>query len=145
MAVAPDVITSFACSRFSPSRSLATNGMFTDPVTGTIFSGGDWDVAWVALNVNAPDQLVPFLSGTKAPDGTNFAGIENADYQAGLAEAAKTQGVEGCDAWLAAESTLLEDADVVPFANNIVRTFGAGAEFATPGNLVPTSIRMMKK
>ena len=114
-------------------------------LTGTIFSGGDWDVAWVALNVNAPDQLVPFLSGTKAPDGTNFAGIENADYQAGLAEAAKTQGVEGCDAWLAAESTLLEDADVVPFANNIVRTFGAGAEFATPGNLVPTSIRMMKK
>jgi peptide/nickel transport system substrate-binding protein len=114
-------------------------------LTGTIFSGGDWDISWVSLNVNAPDQLIPFLSGPAAPDGTNFAAIDNADYQSAIAEAAKTQGVEGCDKWLEAESLLFASADVVPFANNLVRTFGSGAEFATPGNLAPTSIRMMAK
>lgn len=114
-------------------------------LTGTIFGGGDWDISWVPLNVNAPDQLVPFLSGPAAPDGTNFAGIDNADYQSAIAEAAKTDGVEGCDAWLEAESMSIAAADVVPFANNIVRTYGSGAEFETPGNLVPTSIRMMAK
>jgi peptide/nickel transport system substrate-binding protein len=30
----------------------------------------------------------------------------------------------------------------VPFAATSVRTFGKGAQFATPGQLVPTSIRM---
>ena len=48
---------------------------------GAIFGTGDWDVAWVPLNVNSPDQLVPFLSGPACADGgTNFSGIDNADY-----------------------------------------------------------------
>ncbi|WP_134740043.1 ABC transporter substrate-binding protein [Nocardioides sp. 503] len=114
-------------------------------LTGTIFGAGDWDVVWVSLNVNAPDQLVPFLSGPAAPDGTNFASIDNPDYTAGIEAASKTAGVEGCDAWLDAESKLIANADIVPFANNTVRTYGAKAEFETPGNLVPTSIRMMAK
>ncbi|WP_137295599.1 ABC transporter substrate-binding protein [Nocardioides dongxiaopingii] len=114
-------------------------------LTDTIFSGGDWDVAWVALNVNAPDQLVPFLSGAAAPDGTNFAGIDNAGYEAAVQEASAVQGTEGCATWLEAESQLIANADIVPFANNVVRTYGNGAEFETPGNLVPTSIRMTAK
>ena len=52
-------------------------------------------------------------------------------------------GTEGCDTWLEAESALFAAADVVPFANNVVKTFGNGAEFETPGQLVPTSIRML--
>ena len=44
-----------------------------------------------------------------------------------------------------AESKLIAAADIVPFANNAVTTFGAKAEFETPGNLVPTSIRMTAK
>lgn len=114
-------------------------------LTGTIFGGGDWDVTWVSLNVNAPDQLVPFLSGPAAPNGTNFGAIDNADYSAAVEEASGVLGVEGCDKWLEAESLLIENADIVPFANTIVTTFGSGAEFETPGNLVPTSIRMMAK
>ena len=48
---------------------------------GAIFGTGDWDIAWVPLNVNSPDQLVPFLSGPGLADGgTNFSGIDNADY-----------------------------------------------------------------
>jgi peptide/nickel transport system substrate-binding protein len=52
-------------------------------------------------------------------------------------------GVESCDTWLEAESALVAAADIVPFANNVVKTFGNGAEFETPGQLVPTSIRMV--
>ncbi len=114
-------------------------------LTGTIFGGGDWDISWVSLNVNAPDQLVPFLSGPGAPDGTNFAGIQNAEYEAAIKDAMAVPGVEGCDKWLEAESLLIADADIVPFANSSVTTFGSGAEFETPGNLMPTSIRMMAK
>ena len=111
-------------------------------LTGTIFSAGDWDVAWVSLNVNSPDQLVPFLSGPAAPDGTNFSAIDDSDYEAAVEEAMAMPGTEGCDAWLEAEAGLIEDAHIVPFANSMVRTYGAGARFETPGQLVPTSIRM---
>ncbi|WP_193608744.1 ABC transporter substrate-binding protein [Nocardioides lijunqiniae] len=114
-------------------------------LTGTIFGAGDWDISWVSLNVNAPDQLVPFMSGPAAPDGTNFAAIANDEYDAAVKDVMSTPGVEGCDAWLEAESKLIAAADIVPFANNSVTTFGNGAEFQTPGNLVPTSIRMMAK
>jgi peptide/nickel transport system substrate-binding protein len=112
-------------------------------LVGTLFGAGDWDVAWVSLNVSSPDQLVPFLSGPAAPDGQNFAAIANEEYDAAIAEAAALPGIEGCEAWLAAESHLIASADVVPFANAVVKTFGSGAEFETPGQLVPTSIRMI--
>jgi peptide/nickel transport system substrate-binding protein len=109
----------------------------------TIFSGGDWDYAWVPVNVSSPDQMVPFLSGPASPDGNNFASIDNADYNAGVAEAMTMLGAEGCDTWLEAESALIRDADVIPFANQPASFFGSGAEFAVVDGLVPTSIRML--
>jgi len=112
-------------------------------LTGTIFGAGDWDVSWVSLNVSSPDQLVPFLSGPAAPDGTNFAAISDPTYDAAVKEAMATNGTDGCEAWLAAESGLIANADIVPFANSIVQTFGKGAQFETPGQLVPLSIRML--
>lgn len=109
-----------------------------------IFGTGDWDIAWVPLNVNAPDQLVPFLSGPGMADGgTNFSGIDNPAYDAGVKEASAMNGAEGCPTWLDAEAELFKAADIVPFANNVVQTFGNGAEFQTPGQLIPTSIRMV--
>jgi peptide/nickel transport system substrate-binding protein len=114
-------------------------------LTGTIFGAGDWDVAWVPLNVSTPDQLVPFFSGPAAPRGNNFASISNPAYDAAVKSAMATQGVAGCRAWLAAESGLIANADIVPFANNVVHTFGKAARFQTPGQLVPTSIRMLAR
>ncbi|GAA4737742.1 ABC transporter substrate-binding protein [Modestobacter marinus] len=109
----------------------------------TVFGSGNWDVTWLALNVSSPDQLVPFMSGPTAPEGNNFAAIDNADYAAGVAEAMTMTGTEGCDTWLAAESALVRDADVVPFANQSVSTFGSGARFESGAvAVVPTSIRM---
>ena len=43
-------------------------------------------------------------------------------------------GTDGCDTWLDAESALFAAADIVPFANNVVKTFGNGAEFEYPGH-----------
>ncbi len=112
----------------------------------TLFGTGDWDVAWVALNVSSPDQLVPFLSGPGLADGgANFAAVANADYDAGVQAAAAMVGAEGCPTWLEAESALVAGADVVPFANTVVQTFGNGAEFVISGSLMPTSIRMISK
>ena len=114
-------------------------------LTSTIFSAGDWDVTWVSLNVNSPDQLVPFLSGPAAPKGNNFAAISDPDYDKAMTSAMAIQGTAGCRAWLAAESGLIAKADIVPFAAKVVRTFGKAAEFQTPGQFVPTSIRMLAK
>jgi peptide/nickel transport system substrate-binding protein len=114
-------------------------------IQAAIFGSGNWDIAWVPLNVNSPDQLVPFLSGPGLPAGTNFSGIDNPAYTADVQKASGMQGSSGCSTWLSAESHLFSKADLVPFANNVVSTFGNGAEFETPGQLVPTSIRMVAK
>jgi peptide/nickel transport system substrate-binding protein len=124
--------------------AVTAKGVDETALQGAIFGTGDWDIAWVPLNVNSPDQLVPFLSGPGLADGgTNFSGIDNSDYTKGVAAASAMDGTEGCDTWLQAESALVAAADIVPFANNVVKTFGNGAEFETPGQLVPTSIRML--
>lgn len=109
----------------------------------TVFSTGDWDITWESLNVSSPDQLVPFMSGTVPPNGTDFAHINNADYNAGIAKASAISGTDGCADWLKAESSLVSDADVIPFANQLVKMFGKGARFEFIGDLIPTSIRML--
>ncbi|RKT76731.1 peptide/nickel transport system substrate-binding protein [Terracoccus luteus] len=110
----------------------------------TMFSSGDWDVAWLPLNVSSPDQLVPFLSGPAAPNGNNFAHIDNPAYTEAVTAAAKLPGKEGCATWLKAETVLVTDADVVPFANQPAKTFGQKAQFTSGSSAVaPTSIRML--
>jgi len=109
----------------------------------TLFGGGDWDVSLTPVNVSSPDQIVPFISGPAVPDGNNFASIDNADYTAGVAEAATTDGAEGCDQWMDAEKALYRDFDVVPFANSKSSIYGSGATFDIVGFVRPTSIRML--
>ena len=108
-----------------------------------LFGSGDWDIAWEPINIGSPDQLVPFLSGPGIADGgTNFSGIENADYTASVETAMAKTGVEGCDDWAAAEAALFQAADIVPFANNVTQTFHKGADLVVTDVIVPTSIRM---
>lgn len=126
--------------------TVTAKGVDETALQGAIFGTGDWDIAWVPLNVNSPDQLVPFLSGPGMADGgTNFSGIDNQDYTDGVTAASAMNGTEGCDTWLDAESALVSAADIVPFANNEVQTFGSGAEFEYPGQFAPTTIRMLAK
>lgn len=111
-------------------------------INTTLFSSGNWDVVWEGLNTNSPDQIVPFMSGAVPPNGTNFAHVNNAAYNALAAKAATVNGSKGCPTWLQAESKLVSDADVIPFANQVTTTFGNHAQFVISGELVPTSIRM---
>jgi peptide/nickel transport system substrate-binding protein len=112
-------------------------------VSEALFGTGDWDIAWEPVNVNTPDQLVPFLSGTAAPKGTNFAAIKNADYLSLATKAMGTNGVDGCKDWFAAEQALYKAADLVPFANNVLLTFVKGAKLDVVGHINPTSVRML--
>ena len=110
--------------------------------TNTLFATGDWDIAWIPVNVNSPDQLVPFLSGPAPAQGDNFAHINNSAYTAAITAAARTQGSAGCPQWLAAESHVVSAADAIPFANQVAKMFAKGAKFDVVGELQPTSIRM---
>jgi peptide/nickel transport system substrate-binding protein len=125
---------------------VTAKGVDETALQGAIFGTGDWDIAWVPLNVNSPDQLVPFLSGPGLADGgTNFSGIDNKEYADGVAQANTMNGTDGCDTWLDAESRLVAAADIIPFANNAVKTYGNGAEFEYPGTFAPTTVRMVAK
>lgn len=121
---------------------VAMTGQDSTAQLNTLFTTGNWDIAWLTLNVSTPDQLVPFLSGPSPQN--NFSHIKNADYEAKIAEAAKLPGKDGCETWLAAETNLVKAADVFPFANLPVRTFGKNAQFASGSQaVVPTTIRML--
>jgi peptide/nickel transport system substrate-binding protein len=123
---------------------VTAKGVDETALQGAVFGTGDWDIAWIPLNVNSPDQLVPFLSGPGLADqGTNFSGIDNKDYTDGVAAASAMNGTDGCQTWLDAESGLVAAADIVPFATNAVKTYGNGAQFDYPGTFMPTSIRML--
>jgi len=123
---------------------VTAKGQGGTAIQQTIFGSTDWDIAWLTLNVSSPDQLVPFFSGPNALDGgTNFSAIKNDAYDAGVAAAGQESGSAGCAAWLKAESELMSAADVVPFASSVAKTYGKKAEFATPGQIIPTSIRML--
>lgn len=107
------------------------------------FSTGAWDIAWLTLSVNSPDQAIGFVSGAVPPDGSNFSAIENDEYTAAVAEASMLDGSEGCDVWQEAETALFEASDIVPFANATVFMFGNGAEFEWYGVIEPTSMRLL--
>ncbi|SFC97927.1 peptide/nickel transport system substrate-binding protein [Nocardioides terrae] len=123
---------------------VQAKGANTTNLQPILFGSGDWDIAWEPINVSSPDQIVPFYSGPTVKDGgTNFAGIQNADYEASVKTAMGKAGTDGCDDWATAEKALFKAADVVPFANNVTPTFHKGADLEISGWIVPTSIKML--
>jgi peptide/nickel transport system substrate-binding protein len=113
----------------------------TDQMEEILFGTGAWDVAWEPVNFSSPDQLVALVSGPGvAEGGMNFSGIQNSGYEEKTAAAAAEVGSAGCGLWLDAESDLVKAADVVPFANSVIKLFGAGATFERGSVIFPTSI-----
>ena len=49
-----------------------------------------WDVFLAALNLDVPSLAVPFVSGPQPPDGVNFSAVANPEYDALVAEAARS-------------------------------------------------------
>jgi len=125
--------------------TVNASGQPTDQLAGIMFGGGDWDLVWEPLNVSTPDQLVGYLSGpTLADGGTNFASIDNADYTAATTEAMGMVGTDGCSTWFEAETALVQNVDVLAFANSVLYTYAKNAEFSGATSPDPTSIRLTK-
>jgi peptide/nickel transport system substrate-binding protein len=105
---------------------------------------GSWDAAFLPLGVSLPSELVSFFSGPSAPDGVNFASINNSAYTAAVGEASAMAGTSGCPKWNAAEEALVSNLDIVPFAFSSIAVFGKGATFElTTGSVDPASVRML--
>ncbi|MCW2765564.1 MAG: extracellular solute-binding protein family 5 [Nocardioides sp.] len=116
-----------------------------DSEAGAVIIGGQgsWDATILPLGVTLPSQLVPYLTGPTPPNGTNFAGIDNADYAAHVATASTMAGAAGCDKWAEAEKALFEHVDVVLFVDSVQPFFGTGTSFElSQGNVQPASVRM---
>jgi peptide/nickel transport system substrate-binding protein len=113
--------------------------------TAALFQTGDWDITWSSPKAPNPLVLAPFFSGpSPAKGGNNLASISNAEYDAQVKTALTKVGNDSCPAWKAAETALLRDADIVPFANITTLTFHKDAELKRVGVLtVPTSVRML--
>ncbi|GAB3892130.1 ABC transporter substrate-binding protein [Kibdelosporangium lantanae] len=122
----------------------AKGGAETELSQVVLAGQGSWDVALVPLNTTLPTELVPFLSGPTAPDGTNFANVQNPAYTAAVRAAMATTGTAGCGKWAEAEQAIAETVDVLPFANSNRPYYGRSATFdLSQGSLVPSSIRML--
>ncbi|TDD90386.1 ABC transporter substrate-binding protein [Actinomadura rubrisoli] len=124
---------------------LEMKGVLDSEVDRTLFSAGDWEVVWLPVTVSLPIELMPFLSRTTAPEGTNFSGIKNAEYVKLAERATATLGKPGCELWKQAEAALFKNVDLLPIVN---RSALIGLRKATlqvvGGSIVPTSIRMLK-
>ncbi|MEV6647370.1 ABC transporter substrate-binding protein [Amycolatopsis sp. NPDC051371] len=111
-----------------------------------LFATGEWEVSLGPVGFSLPSQLVPFVSGPAAPDGTNFAHISNPGYGQAARQAASKAGDTSCADWNAAETALVKRVDAVPYFDSVVPTYASGAKFEiSQGNVEPSSIRMFAK
>lgn len=118
----------------------------TDQVVSGLLGGTtDYDAVLEPINLSAPAQLVPLLSGPVPPKGANVAGIKNADYNSLTAKAATQAGTAGCTDWNAAEAALYKDAAIAPLATIPDVWWGTGAHFTVDnqGVIIPTSVRLL--
>jgi peptide/nickel transport system substrate-binding protein len=103
-----------------------------------------WNAVILPLSADSPGQLVPFLSGTTPPKGTNFAYLNNAAYTADVTKASAIAGTAGCPDWNAAETALFKNVDLVPFVNSPVAVYAKNASFQFSKDAIsPSSIRML--
>lgn len=132
-----------AWSRLGVQISL--RGITDSEADAMIFGGqAAWGAGFIPVGIDEPSELVPFVSGPTPPNGTNFAHISNAAYTADVTKAASMADTAGCRYWNAAETALLKDVNVVPFADSAPTTFASGTTFQlSRGFVVPSSVRML--
>lgn len=115
----------------------------TTPATKvSTLMAGQWDVAWAPLSLSTPDQMLPFYSGTKPPEGLNFGSVQNPEYERLTALAMAKSDTAGCAEWTAAEEELMKRIDVITFMDSNVPYFTRGYAFEVDGGgFLPTSLR----
>ncbi|MFE5332728.1 ABC transporter substrate-binding protein [Embleya sp. NPDC056575] len=116
----------------------------TAGTTGEVLASGQWDISWTPITLTQHDQLVPFFSGPKGPDGLNFGAVDNPEYQRLVGLAMSKPDIAGCDEWTAAEAELVKRVDVMTFADMQTPYFSTrGTTFAIDGGGIdPMSLRL---
>jgi peptide/nickel transport system substrate-binding protein len=112
--------------------------------TGVLGATLAWDALLFDLGFATPAQMGSFVSGTPAPKGQNFSGIDNETYNSLTAKAATQPGTSGCADWNAAEAALFSNADVAPTGQAPFQYFAKNATFDVSGfnQILPTSIQL---
>lgn len=105
--------------------------------------------ATLGLNLQAgtPAIFPQYLSGPAAPGSTNFASIDNADYDSAVEAASTLSGDAGCAKWAEAEKALMTEADLIPVSVTSYKMYFSGATALYPpvgGGLLPSAIRVLK-
>ncbi|KAA2261443.1 ABC transporter substrate-binding protein [Solihabitans fulvus] len=122
---------------------VTLKGVDSPGLSQVLFGTGEWEVSMAPLGLVLPSQAVPFFSGAQPPNGTNFAHIENAEYDGKVRQAAMMAGDASCPTWLAAEAALVKRVDTVSYVDSVVPYFGSGTKFeVNAGSVDPSSIRM---
>lgn len=104
---------------------------------------GDWDAAWAVTYPQVPTQLVPLVSGAEPPNGTNRAGLRNADYVRLSTPAGSSSAT--CADWNKAEMGLYTSVSIVPLDDIQAQVYTRDATFAVSGIgglIVPSTLRM---
>jgi peptide/nickel transport system substrate-binding protein len=109
-----------------------------------MFKTSNYDVYIDGFSPTLPSQMALYLAGPVPPKGTNLAGINNAEYNALAAKAAKMTAPASCTYWNEAEKALWHDLDPVPISASNRPSFLQNAQAETNGwDLpIPTSIRV---
>lgn len=112
----------------------------TAVINGMLFSGevGDWDIVDWGVGGQFPTLFVPYFSGTEA---TNFARIENSDYNNHVATAMTKVGTTGCADWQDAERALVAGVDVLPIGWAELATYTENFSAHMSFQIEPWSIR----
>ncbi|MCR2817404.1 ABC transporter substrate-binding protein [Microbacterium sp. zg.Y1090] len=129
-------------------QQLAEVGVTATPTpspayTDVIFGGGDWDLIWAPIATTLPNTWAGIMSGEFPPNGGNWTFNTNEEFFALTAQAQALAGEESCDAWTAAQESLIADAAVLPFYESTGTFYGDGVTFdlSSTGLIVPTSLR----
>jgi peptide/nickel transport system substrate-binding protein len=113
-------------------------------LANVLYETSNYDVYLTGYNFSLPSQMVPYLSGTMPPKGTNLAGIDNGQYDEYAAKAVALTPPQACEYWQRAEQAIIRDLDIAPLSNRVNSWFlqGAEAEIQKYDSPVPTSIRV---
>lgn len=110
-----------------------------------MFSTGAFDVYVLGFGFNLPNQMVPYLSGAKPPDGVNLAAVDNREFLSLAKAAAAKLPPEACADWRRAEQALYRNVDIIPVADRPNVFYLRAAEAAASGFMIPipTSLRVL--
>lgn len=127
---------------------IGTNlvGETNDAWSQALYSTGDFDMFYSAINLEFPFMMSTFYGGP-APQqgGRNSGDVVNSEFNTLSQQAAAAPAAQACKLWNSAHEALLKRADVVPLSTGDRPFYTSKSTLETVGLFaVPTSIRLYK-